>query len=250
MSSFLENIPKSLAEQAYVATDEAAWPKEAAMSVISCLSQLGMAVLGGEVWLPAKPGPTIPMPYFYGWDAGSRTDNESWNDFVVRANGAAKEYVSSFEWAEEDTDHAELLPYFNFTVEEKQPKQINALEKELIDTLLAGDDPFLESLRSQLEQSVIENLVLNGSGFFVYFSVPTSVPRVSSGRVLVDDVRFDLDGLEHGGEVILFVDDGHIHIFEGYLHAEDWPDEPKLTKVFYDTDPRDFKLLRKAWGVD
>ncbi len=250
MSSFIENIPKSLSEQAFVDKDEAAWPRDAAMSVISYLSQLGIAVIGGEIWLPTKPGPTIPMPYFYGWDSGSRNDNESWNEYVVRANEVAKEYVTSFEWAEEDTNHAELLPYFNFTVEEEQPKQINNLERELLETLLAGDDSFLQSLRSQLEQSVIENKVLTGSGFFVYFTVPTSVPRVSSGRILVDDVRFDLDGLEHGGEGILFVDDGHIHIFEGYLHSEDWPDEPKLTRVFYDTDPRDFKLLRKAWGVE
>lgn len=250
MNSFLENIPKSLVEQAYVQKDEAAWPKDASLSVISYLSQLGTAVLGGEVWLPTEPGPTIPVPYFYAWDTGSKNDNESWNDFVFRANQEAKEYISSFEWAEEDTDHAELLPYFNFTVEEVQPKQVNDLERELLETLLTGDDSFLQSLRSQLEQSVIENMVLTGSGFFVYFSVPTSVPRVSTGRILVDDVHFDLDGLEHGGEVILFVDDGYIHIFEGYLHAEDWPDEPKLTRVYYDTDPRDFRLLRKAWGVE
>lgn len=250
MNSFLENIPKPLADQAYVAKDEAAWPRDAALSVISNLSQLGIAVLGGEVWLPTKPGPTIPMPDFYGWDAGSRNDNESWNDFVVRANEAAKECVSSLEWVEEDTDHAELLPYFNFTVEEQQPKQINDLERELLETLLAGDDTFLQSLRVQLEQSVIENMALTGSGFLVYFSVPTSAPRVSAGRILVDDVHFDLDGVKHGGEVILFVDDGHIHIFEGYLHAEDWPAEPKLARVYYDTDPRDFKLLRKAWGVE
>ncbi|MFA5801489.1 MAG: Imm40 family immunity protein [Thermoleophilia bacterium] len=247
MNSFLDSIPKNLADQAYIYESEAAWPKDDALSVIAFLSQLGIAIYGGEVWLATQPGPTIPTPYIYVWDIGSRNEGESWDVFVIRANQAAREYISSFEWDEKDAEHSNLVPYFNFTVSEQQPRQMNDLEKQLLDKLLDGDEPFLVSLRKQIELSVIESRVLTGSGFFVYFSVPDSVPRIGTGRILVDDVQFDLEGLKHGGEIILFVDDGHISIFEGYLHAEDWPEEAGLTNVRYDTNPRDFELLRKAW---
>ncbi len=70
--------------------------------------------------------------------------------------------------------------------------------------------------------------------------------QIGTGRILVDDVLFDLEGLKYGGAVILFVGNGHISMFEGYLNAEDWPEEAQLTNVHYDTNPRDFKLLRKA----
>ncbi len=35
-------------------------------------------------------------------------------------------------------------------------------------------------------------------------------------------------------------------IFMGTKNADD----PKLTRIYYDTNPRDFNLLHKAWGID
>jgi hypothetical protein len=142
------------------------------------------------------------------------------------------------------------VPYFNFTVAEPEPEQMNGLEDKLLTKLLDGDDPFLASLRRQVEEATIVRRELTGVGFFVDFSVPDSVPRISSGRILVDDVRFDLEGLDHGGGVILFVDDGRISQFEGYLYGEDWPEAARLKSSTYDTEPRDFTLLRKAWHQD
>ncbi len=59
---------------------------------------------------------------------------------------------------------------------------------------------------------------------------------------------FDLEGIEHGGGAILFVDDGHVSMLEAYLNADErWPKEPHLTRVYYDSDPRDMEALRKNW---
>ena len=127
--------------------------------------------------------------------------------------------------------------------------QINEVERQLLSALLSGDDPVLLALRDQLSKSEIESRELSGVGFFLNFSVPESVPRIGSGGIVIGDVYFDLAGIEYGGGAILFVDDGHISMLEAYLNGdEQWPREPHLTQVYYDSDPRDMESLRKRWA--
>ena len=230
MDSFIKNIPKTLAEQAYVFNDEAAWPKETALKVISYLSQLDVAILGGEVWVPSGKGPIIPL---YQWSAGSRDNYGSFESFVIGANQEARIFISSFKWNDDDTEFSRSKPFFNFVVNERKPNQINRLERQLLDALLEGDDELLESLREQLKQAVIVNRELTGVGFFLNFSVPKPAPKVKPDRIIIGDVIFDLAGLEHGGGAILFTKNGYISQLEGYLNAEEWPDEPQLTRVYY-----------------
>ena len=126
---------------------------------------------------------------------------------------------------------------------------MNDIERQFLDALLSGDDPILLTLRDQLSKSKIESRELSGVGFFLNFSVPESVPRIGSGRIVISDVYFDLEGIENGGGAILFVDDGHVSMLEGYLYGdEQWPKEPHLTRVYYDSDPRDMEALRKNWA--
>ncbi len=126
---------------------------------------------------------------------------------------------------------------------------MNPVERRLIDALLKGDDPMLESLRGQVAAAALESREMSGVGFFLNFTVPDSVPRVGAGRIIVGDVYFDLEGLEYGGGTILFVDDGHISMLEAYLYADPkWPDKPHLTRVYYDSNPRNLDTLRKNWA--
>ena len=127
---------------------------------------------------------------------------------------------------------------------------MNDIERQLLDALLSGDAPILLALRDQLSKSKIESRKLSGVGFFLNFSVPESVPRIGSGRIVIGDVYFDLEGIESGGGAILFMDDGHVSMLEGYLNGdEQWPKEPHLTRVYYDSDPRDMEALRKNWAT-
>lgn len=126
---------------------------------------------------------------------------------------------------------------------------MNDIERQLLGALLSGDDPILLALRNQLSESQIESRELSGVGFFLNFSVPASVPRIGSGRIVIGDVYFDLEGVQYGGGAILFVDDGHVSMLEAYLNGdEQWPKEPHLTRVYYDSDPRDMEALRKSWA--
>jgi len=135
-------------------------------------------------------------------------------------------------------------------MKEEMSSQMNDVERELLGALLSGNDPILLALRNQLSESRIESRELSGVGFFLNVSVPASVPRIRSGRIIIGEVYFDLEGSEHGGGAILFVDDGHISMLEAYLDAdEQWPKEPHLTRVYYDSDPRDMEALRKNWSL-
>jgi hypothetical protein len=126
---------------------------------------------------------------------------------------------------------------------------LNNVEHRLLDALLAGEDAVLAALRKQLSQATLDCRELSGSGFFLNFLVPKSVPRIGSGRIVIGDVFFDLEGVKNGGGAILFVDEGHIAMLEAYLNGpEAWPDEPRLVKVFYAMEPRNLEALRKTWA--
>ena len=108
-------LSDELRAAAYEANGEFAWSAERACEVIAALRIHGVAVLGVEVWLPTHPGPTIPTPRIYQWDAGARRTGETWLEYVRRVNQEATAYVVSFGWAEADAGLAE--PWFNLSAQ-------------------------------------------------------------------------------------------------------------------------------------
>jgi hypothetical protein len=59
---------------------------------------------------------------------------------------------------------------------EISPK-MNEIELRLLDALLGGDDPILDSLWVQLAEAKIESRELSGSGFLLNFTIPDSIPK-------------------------------------------------------------------------
>jgi len=130
----------------------------------------------------------------------------------------------------------------------EQSPEMNDVEHVLLDALLAGEHPVLAQLRRQIREAKIESRELSGVGFFLTFSVPESLQRLGKGRLVIGDVLFDLEGIENGGGAILFVDDGYVSMLEGYLNGEpQWPETPRLTRVFYDSNPRAVNLTIDNW---
>jgi hypothetical protein len=109
-------IPRQLINSAYRAGEEYAWNTDNALLVIDWAAKSQLAILGGEVWLPTTPGPTIPTPYVYAWDMRSPNEDESWGSFVERTAAAAREYVLTFQWDENDIAHINCTPYFNLSI--------------------------------------------------------------------------------------------------------------------------------------
>ena len=137
-------------------------------------------------------------------------------------------------------------------MEKEISPKMSEIERKLLDALLEGDDPILGSLRAQLAESKIESRELSGSGFFLNFEIPDSVPKINPERIIVGDVYFDLEGVQHDGGAIIFRENGYLSMLEAYLNGdEEWPDQPRLSRVFYDSNPRDWatSIMRgqKRW---
>jgi len=112
-------LPESLQIAAYSSGGEYAWPRDETLQVIRHLTEAGSAVIGVEVWLATEPGPTIPSPGIYVWEASSRQATESWSVFAQGANTRAADYVRAFSWEPHDKKHTGETPYFNLTVVEE-----------------------------------------------------------------------------------------------------------------------------------
>jgi hypothetical protein len=113
------SIPIELKKEAYEPGGELAWSRENALKVIDVLTMSNIAILGGEVWLPTRPGPTIPAPIIYCWDYTWDVRGEplkSWPDFVKGANARARSYVIDFVWDPIDVGRYKQEPYFNFAL--------------------------------------------------------------------------------------------------------------------------------------
>lgn len=113
--------------------------------------------------------------------------------------------------------------------------QIAPIELQVMQMLLAGDHPTLETLRQQFARSSVAERDFTGVGFFTSFKVPDCLPRVvPPRRIVIGDVCADVDGLEYGCGFILFVDDGLLATLECHLWGDDaFPDDPRYNRIYY-----------------
>ncbi len=118
MLESMPGLPVCFREGAYVyegTSREYAWPRGMALRILNWLQEQKLAVVHAEIWLPTKPGPTIPAPYIYVWEPDDKSDDETWDQYVHSSIEGAREYVSTFEWDEKDVDFRRETPFFNFT---------------------------------------------------------------------------------------------------------------------------------------
>lgn len=118
MHDFFGKLPQHLQDNAYLVGEESAWLKNDALGVIDFCKEQGIAVLGGEVWLPTQPGPTIPTPFIYTWEADQRLSTESWSQFVGRTSERARKYIADFRWDPADASRS-LTPVFNLAISDE-----------------------------------------------------------------------------------------------------------------------------------
>ena len=131
------------------------------------------------------------------------------------------------------------------------PPQLNILETAVLQMLLRGDEPVLESLRNQLRESTMTARRDTGAGFFTDFSVPDQVPRApAKDSFVLGDVVGEIDGLENGAGFLLFIRNGKIAFLDGFSYNEPWPLSAAKFKVRYaNGDERDFVGLIREWST-
>jgi hypothetical protein len=110
-------LPSELADAAFVAGNEAAWPPAVAAQVVEWLGLHGYAVLGTELWvirngeIHSLPIGRSALPDVHG-NVVNRTPDELWAEFVSRAASETVDYLRSFN----PTEIAEPGdPFFNVT---------------------------------------------------------------------------------------------------------------------------------------
>lgn len=119
MKNVIQKLPHHLKGNVFMAGEEPAWPKHAALEVIEFCMAESIAVLGGEVWVPTDPGPTIPTPYIYTWETDKQLPSETWPEFVRRSGERATKYVREFSWHPSDAMKS-LVPVFNLSLSDQE----------------------------------------------------------------------------------------------------------------------------------
>jgi hypothetical protein len=122
--------------------------------------------------------------------------------------------------------------------------------QQVLQMLLAGDDPVLAILRSQLEVAKRRPPEYTGVGFFIDFDVPQEATRLPGNPSFAfGDVIAEMEGLQHGAGFELFIEDGTLAMLEGYTYDEPWPEKVSTYKLQYiGGETRDLTALRRTPG--
>jgi hypothetical protein len=131
-------------------------------------------------------------------------------------------------------------------------------EQEVLSKLLEGDDDVLCELRVQLAHATITSRKMTGVGFFLDFSIPEHLGRLTDHYANIKpnfcfgDVGAQLDGLKYGAGFLLWITDGRLDSLEGYSYEGPWPPSIKRFQLHYFSEPRDVHTLRENWlrGTD
>lgn len=104
---------------------------------------------------------------------------------------------------------------------------LEPLEKAVLQKLLEGDHPVLTALRHQMSELSVKTRERTGAGFFTEFSMPrTAHPaRMRSVKASFGDVEATISGLKHGSGFVLYIENGLLHMLEGYSYEEPWPEQ-------------------------
>ena len=110
---------------------------------------------------------------------------------------------------------------------------LNTMERAILEMLLAGEDKRLAILRSQLDSATVVDREF-GLGFFTKLSVPAHIPRLQAVKWwLIGDVLGEVTGFRYPAGFQLFVVEGTLDLLECYIFDDDWPEDPKLHRLYY-----------------
>lgn len=112
------------------------------------------------------------------------------------------------------------------------PVELNEFEKRVLDALFGMCGPDERLLRAQLATVTELDRDFTGPGYYLNFAMPSLMFKLSPGSYPLGHVSFEVEGVEHGGGALLWIDDGQLASLEVYLHGEGkWPAEPRLTNL-------------------
>jgi hypothetical protein len=129
------------------------------------------------------------------------------------------------------------------------------LESQVLEWLLAGEDPVLNALQQQLRSSRIDSRLYTGVGIYLNIDVPrTNNNLLESWNVKLSFCFGDVDAVLVSGNdqqmvgFLLWVENGYIDSLEGYTYGlEKWPEKIDEFHLNYMGGERDLDELRRNW---
>jgi hypothetical protein len=116
--------------------------------------------------------------------------------------------------------------------------ELNTLERAVLTKLFEGEHPALLALRRQLEVATVMSRRVTGSGFFTTFALPSETPPAPVKKARFGDVEARIVGLKYGAGFLVYVDDGELHMLEGYSYEELWPESVQSFELRYVDEAR------------
>ncbi|KHL24349.1 hypothetical protein PK98_09685 [Croceibacterium mercuriale] len=95
------------------------------------------------------------------------------------------------------------------------------LETAVLGTIFAETPTLAPGLRRQLTRATVTKRVDTEHGFFTDIAVPSDVPPVDAPDVLGHSTHAHVAGVEHGFGFVLFMNEGRLHLLEGYAFGPD-----------------------------
>lgn len=125
--------------------------------------------------------------------------------------------------------------------------ELTKLEREVLLKLLDGNDESLSTLREQLNAASVREREMTGVGFYSTLAIPSNARRLSrTDAFKFGDVVAAISGLNHGAGFVLYVQNGALHMLEGYTYDEKWPSDATTFELSYISgDQRDSEALQQ-----
>ena len=99
--------------------------------------------------------------------------------------------------------------------------------------LLAGDDPLLETLRSQYEVATVRDREITPTGFVTRFDVPASAQAIDRKLMHLDDLQVELEGAKTPVDTALNVYSGRLRSLECSVYDGAFPESPVIKAAWY-----------------
>lgn len=132
---------------------------------------------------------------------------------------------------------------------------LTKFEVEILNWLLAGEEPVLDALRRQLTKATVLSKVFTGHGIYINFYLPSDVTPLHKELSVkpsfcFGDVEASISSLEYGAHFILWVEDGLLASLEGFTYDESYPQEISDFELRYlSEEGRDWNYLRDQWKL-
>lgn len=110
---------------------------------------------------------------------------------------------------------------------------IEDFERQIVNALLAGDDPLLETLRAQYKSASVKSREVEDEGFTTYFDVPKDMPLVDRKHLHLDDLQVELEGKPTPVDTALEIRDGRLRSLQVSAYEGGLPESPEITSAWY-----------------